>query len=89
MDAQTAVRRGPWKLVLNGQLLEGAPAEDAVHLSNLDEDPGERRNLATALPDLADELTSTAKAWRAGIEQRWESEWLPRQRGTTTHVPPL
>ncbi|RKY58262.1 MAG: sulfatase, partial [Candidatus Latescibacterota bacterium] len=33
---QTAVRRGKWKLVLNGQLVEGAPPEDEVHLSDLE-----------------------------------------------------
>ena len=33
---QTAVRRGKWKLVLNGQLIEGAPPKDEVHLSDLE-----------------------------------------------------
>ncbi len=78
IGGQTAVRRGPWKLVLNGQLVEGAPPEDAVHLANLDEDPGERRNLKDAHPDLTAELTAAARTWRAGIEARWESDWLPR-----------
>lgn len=50
MGKQTAVRRGRWKLVLGGQLVEGAPPEDAVHLSDLDEDAGERLNLKDAYP---------------------------------------
>lgn len=85
MNNQTAVRRGQWKLVLNGQLVEGAPPEDAVHLSDLDADMGERINLADAYPDLVADLTRQATEWRAGIESRWETEWLPRARGTTTH----
>ena len=32
MNQQMAVRRGRWKLVLKGQLVEGAPPEDEVHL---------------------------------------------------------
>ena len=85
MGQQTAVRRGAWKLVLSGQLIEGAPPEDDVHLSNLDEDMGERHNLKDVYPDLAAELTAAAEDWRAGIERRWQDEWLPRVAGTTTH----
>jgi arylsulfatase A-like enzyme len=72
---QTAVRLGRWKLVLEGQLVEGAPPEDAVHLADLEEDMGERRNLAAALPERTAELRAAASAWRAGIESRWAAEW--------------
>ena len=85
MEDQTAVRRGPWKLVLNGRLVEGAEPEDAVHLANLDADMGERVNLADQHPALVTELQEIALAWRAQIEARWESEWQPRITGTTTH----
>jgi arylsulfatase A-like enzyme len=80
MDDQTAARRGCWKLVLNGRLVEGAPPEDAVHLADLDQDMGERHNLARERPDVAAALTAAAEAWRAGIEERWEKEWLPAAR---------
>lgn len=85
MNQQTAVRRGPWKLVLKGQLVEGAPAEDDVHLAHLDDDMGETKNLKDECPEITEELTAAAKAWRAGIEDRWEHYWLPRSQGTTTH----
>lgn len=68
MGQQTAMRRGPWKLVLNGQLVEGAPVEDAVHLSNLDEDMGERVNLAERYPELTEEMQAAAQRWRSGME---------------------
>jgi arylsulfatase A-like enzyme len=85
MDGQTAVRRGNWKLVLNGQLVEGTAAEEAVHLSDLEADMGERVNLSDANPELTAELTAAAQAWRAQIEARWEREWSPAAGGTTTH----
>ncbi|MBW3624380.1 MAG: sulfatase-like hydrolase/transferase [Armatimonadetes bacterium] len=85
MDDQTAVRRGRWKLVLNGRLVEGAPPEDRVHLSDLDTDMGERRNLRDDHPELTQELTTAAQDWRKKIEERWTKEWLPQARGTTTH----
>ncbi len=84
MGDQTAVRRGPWKLVQKGQLVEGVPAEDEVHLANLDEDVGERRNLAAQCPNVTAELIEASQAWRAGIEDRWTRRWQPRVSGTTT-----
>jgi arylsulfatase A-like enzyme len=85
MNDQTAVRRGRWKLVLNGQLLEGAPPEDDVHLADLERDPAESANLAEEHPDVTAELKAAAEAWRAGVEDRWETHWKPRANGTTTH----
>ena len=87
MNQQTAIRRGPWKLVLHGQLVEGAPPEDDVHLANLDEDLGERINLVERYPELVAELTFAAEVWRASIEERWQRQWLPAVNGTTTHSP--
>lgn len=85
MGEQTAIRRGSWKLVLNGQLVEGAPPEDAVHLSNLDGDMGEATNVAEQEPVRAAELKSAAEAWRAGIEEQWQREWQPQIRSLTGH----
>ncbi|MBI1298969.1 sulfatase-like hydrolase/transferase [bacterium] len=84
MEDQTAVRRGRWKLVLNGRMVEGAPLEDAVHLSNLDDDMGERVNLREVEPERSAELTALAHAWRDGIEDRWTSEFSVERQGTVT-----
>ncbi len=81
MGQQTAMRRGNWKLVLKGQLVEGAPPDDDVHLADLDADMGERRNLADQHPDTVAEMTAAAMAWRAGIEKRWKNQWKPYREG--------
>jgi len=86
MNTQTAIRRGPWKLVLNGQLVEGAPPEDAVHLANLADDPGEQVNLLGRYPQTAGDLQHEALAWRAGIERRWREEFALHESGTTGRV---
>ncbi len=85
MGRQTAVRRGRWKLVLNGQLIESdrtlgpiGPPQDEVFLADVDADPGEQRNLREEYPELAAELRDAAMRWREGIEARWQREWLPR-----------
>ena len=83
MRDQTAVRRGKWKLVLKGMLVEGAPPEDDVHLSDLDADMGEKVNLKDEHPDVVEDLKAAAESWRQGIEERWEAEWLPKANGTT------
>lgn len=75
MDGQTAVRRGKWKLVLNGQLVEHEEPVAEVHLSNLEVDPAESVNLADDEPGLTAELKRLAEDWRAGIEKRWAEEY--------------
>lgn len=75
MDNQTALRQGRYKLVLNGQLEEHAEVCAPVFLSDLDADPGEKNNLAQAMPELAEELKTAALQWRAELEKHWEKEF--------------
>jgi arylsulfatase A-like enzyme len=84
MDGQTAIRRGPWKLVLNGQLVEGEPPADPLWLSNLAEDIGERTNLSRQYLQVAEELSTVARAWRATLEHHWQTEWVPYITGLTS-----
>lgn len=83
MNRQTAIRRGDWKLVLQGQLVEGAPPDDDVFLVDLARDMSERYNRRAQHPEMVEELRLAAEAWRAGIEARWEREWLPRSAPPT------
>ncbi len=72
---QLAIRKGKWKLVLNGVTHDRTPAgqkplegEDAVFLSDLDRDPGESQNLRRQHPEVVDELQTLLSQWRAGAE---------------------
>lgn len=72
---QLAIRRGKWKLVLNGVTHDGTPqgekpleGDDAVFLSNLEDDPGESHNLRRQHPELTDELQTLLYAWRKSVE---------------------
>jgi arylsulfatase A-like enzyme len=85
MNRQTAARHGKWKLVLNGQLVEGAPPEDDVFLADLDAEMGERTNLKDAHPEVVDELRRLAENWRTTLEERWAREWQPRATGATSY----
>jgi arylsulfatase A-like enzyme len=62
---ERAVRKGPWKLLVQG---------DDVKLYNLDDDLGEKKNLAGAKPEmvkvLQDELTAWEQEVSAGVELR-------------------
>lgn len=80
MEGQTAVRRGRYKLVLNGQLVETEPPQEEVFLSDLWEDPGETVNLAGRMPELTQELTERALRWREGIEAHWEENFAQAYR---------
>ena len=73
---QRAVRKGNWKLVLNGNPYGRTPernkpnsGDDAVFLSDLSKDPGETTNLRHANPQVVDELTSAIHAWYASVRQ--------------------
>ena len=83
---QTAVRRGDWKLVLDGLIVPEEPQPDPVHLSNLRDDPGETTNLAGELPELAAELRHAAGQWRRELEERWERQHAPRYAGANTYA---
>jgi arylsulfatase A-like enzyme len=70
-NGQLAIRRGPWKLVENGRLYDRRPegnkpleGEDAIWLSNLDEDPGETRNVRRQHANIVDELLTDLHRWR-------------------------
>jgi arylsulfatase A-like enzyme len=54
-----ALRRGPWKLIPpRGQRHDAQP-----HLYNLDDDPGERHNLAAEQPDRVKDMLATLRAF--------------------------
>jgi arylsulfatase A-like enzyme len=89
MDQQTAVRRGKWKLVLNGQLIDGTSPQDDVFLADLDADISEQVNLREQHPEVVAELRSAAEAWRRGIDDRWQREWQPRLNKTSDEAESL
>jgi len=63
MHAQQAIRKGKWKLVIKGRNIKGAPPEDDIHLSNLEEDMGEKVNLKDKHPDILEELRKDLDEW--------------------------
>jgi len=74
---QLAVRRGDWKLVKDGRIYDGTPegekpleGDDALFLSNLDEDPGESVNLRHRFPAVVDELATMMQKWAEDVK-RW------------------
>lgn len=75
MECQTAARKGKYKLVLNGQLVEGEEPRAAVFLSDLESDPGEKHNLADELPELCAEMTAAALKWREQLEATWKEKF--------------
>lgn len=83
MDKQTAVRKGNYKLVLNGYLVEGEPAPEPVFLSDLANDPAEKVNLIESHPEIAAELTREAENWREEIEKTWAQQFEKHYSGLT------
>jgi arylsulfatase A len=66
--AQWAVREGDWKLIGNPSdtsypKLEGADAPGKLFLSNLADDPGERKNHAAAEPERVERLKALHETW--------------------------
>lgn len=74
---QLAIRKGKWKLVVNGVTHAGTPdgnkpltGDDAIFLSNLEEDPGESRNLRHENAAVVDDLQTNLNRWRASVEEK-------------------
>lgn len=83
MEGQTAVRKGKYKLVINGRLEEFAQVQDEYFLSDLENDPGEKINLAESLPEICEELKNAALSWRRDIEETWEKKFLKNYTNLT------
>jgi arylsulfatase A-like enzyme len=71
---QLAVRRGYWKLVINGMTYDRTEegkkpltGDDAMFLANLKDDPGETKNLRHLHPELVDDLASLVHKWRKEV----------------------
>jgi arylsulfatase A-like enzyme len=56
----SAIRQGDWKLL---EYFE----DDHVELYDLSNDPGEAKNLATARPQMAEQLRTKLRRWRAEV----------------------
>ena len=56
-----AVREGPWKLTVEG--------EDGF-LANLDNDPGEVRNVGDERPDIVQSFVDKLNRWKEGLADR-------------------
>ncbi len=72
---QLAVRRLNWKLVQNGKTYDGTDVgnekltgDDALFLSDLASDPGEKRNRRHDNPALTDELATLAAKWLESVK---------------------
>jgi arylsulfatase A-like enzyme len=67
-DKSRAVRYGDWKLILNPPQFPGDPVADKVWLSNLEQDPSERTNLADAEADRVRKLIEQIRAWERDVK---------------------
>jgi len=64
------IRRGPWRLVTfrnPWDLYVDSPAGFRTELYNIEEDPGETKNLAPDKPGLVHELKTAFEAWAANL----------------------
>ena len=75
MENQKAIRKGKWKLVLNGQLVEDEPKISNIHLSDLESDPGEKVNLVNSEPKITEELMKILNKWIVNMENDWKKDF--------------
>ncbi len=63
-----SIRQGDYKLIeWFEKSIEGVETPGALELFNLREDPGERHNLAAAMPEKVRDMYEQLKAWRASV----------------------
>jgi len=66
-ENQRSVRQGDWKLILNPPQFPGDPVPDKIWLSNLETDPGEKKNLAKEQPERVRDLLERLRAWEKEV----------------------
>lgn len=73
---QQAMRKGQWKLTLNGYDADGSEdgrkpitGDDAVFLANLEQDPGEKVNLRRSFPQIVSQMESEMANWAVTIQR--------------------
>jgi arylsulfatase A-like enzyme len=71
-EKSRAVRSGDWKLILNPPQFPGEEVPDKVWLSNLEADPGERKNLAAAEPERVRKMMELLRAWQRDVHLNLE-----------------
>ncbi len=64
---QSAVRAGDWKLIVNPPNFPGEPVGDKLWLSNLKDDPAEKRNWINEQPRIAQQLQERLEAWQKTV----------------------
>ncbi|WP_321469881.1 sulfatase-like hydrolase/transferase [uncultured Paludibaculum sp.] len=75
-NQERAVRQGDWKLILNPPKFPGEETGAKMWLSNLEADPGEKRNMAGSEPERVRQLTEKIRAWEryVGIPSEGDPE---------------
>jgi len=66
-EKSRAVRVGDWKLILHPPSYPGDELTDELWLSNLEADPGEKRNLAGAEPERVKTMTDKIRVWERDV----------------------
>ncbi len=74
LHGQRAIRRGDWKLVLNGVFRDGRENRPPVWLTKITEDFGETNNLATEYPEKTAELREIVEPWAEEQERLIEQQ---------------
>lgn len=78
-----ALREGKWKLIeWFEKSIDGPTTDGALELFDLENDPGERNNLAVSMPDRALQLYEKLRAWRQRVgaqEMAPNPEYDPRR----------
>jgi arylsulfatase A-like enzyme len=74
LDRVTALRDGPWKLHVASRETPLAEPE----LYNVEEDPGESRNLAPERPEVVGRLRRSLEQFQAGVPKVWSLQYPVR-----------
>lgn len=84
---QYGVRKGNFKLVVNGVDLEGVSAEDKVHLADLSDPRVDSVNLKSEYPEETKALKALADEWYREVTNHYDEYWAPKNIDQRSYPP--
>jgi arylsulfatase A-like enzyme len=84
---QYGVRKGRFKLVINGADVDGVSSEDKIHLADLESEEADMLNVKNKYPEITNELKMMADEWYENAKTYYKNTWEGKNADQRSYPP--